>query len=135
MQDPTKQRVTERSARVIQILGLDHVVLKTENPDALVRFYQTLFGCELERQVGDFLWQLRVGDSMLDVLRGERSGTNLDHFCLRVSDYDESTILAALARHGVVGEVAGHNYGAQGFGPSIYFEDPEGNRVELNRAK
>lgn len=135
MQDPTRLDATKRPASSIQILGLDHIVLKTAHPVALVTFYQRLFGCELERQVGDFLWQLRVGDSLLDIVKGERSGTNMDHFCLRVGHYRESEILTALASHGIEGQVTGEIYGAQGFGPSIYFQDPEGNKVELKRGK
>lgn len=135
MQDPTKLGSITRPAPSIQILGLDHVVLKTADPVTLVTFYQRLFDCELERQVGDYLWQLRVGDSLLDVVKGERSGTNMDHFCLRVAQYGESEILAALASHGIEGQVTGEIYGAQGFGPSIYFHDPEGNKVELKRGK
>ena len=118
----------------ISILGLDHVVLRTENPEALVAFYQRLFACEVERTVGDFLWQLRIGDSLLDVIKGERTGANLDHFCLRVANYDEAQILSYLESVGVEASSAGEIYGAQGFGPSIYFVDPEGNRVELKRA-
>ena len=102
----------------ISILGLDHVVLRTENPEALVAFYQRLFACEVERTVGDFLWQLRIGDSLLDVIKGERTGANLDHFCLRVANYDEAQILSYLESVGVEASSAGEIYGAQGFGPS-----------------
>ena len=98
-------------------------------------FYRKLFGCELEREVGGFLWQLRIGDSLLDVIRGERSGANMDHFCMRVADYDEQTLLEILSASGVEGQAAGDLYGAQGVGPSIYFADPDGNRVELKRSK
>ena len=115
----------------IEVVGLDHVVLRTEAPEALVAFYQKLFGCEVERSVGEFLWQLRIGDSLLDILRGARSGANVDHFCLRILNYDEDRILGILAAEGVEAEAAGEIYGAQGFGRSIYFIDPEGNRVEL----
>ena len=118
----------------IDVLGLDHVVLRSAQPEALVDFYQRLFACEIERTVGDFLWQLRIGDSLLDILRGTRSGANVDHFCLRVAQYDEDRLIEFLSAQGVVAEPAGEIYGAQGFGPSIYFVDPEGNRVELKRA-
>jgi hypothetical protein len=59
----------------------------------------------------------------------------MDHFCLRVTPYDEDEILAFLSGLGVKGQVAGNIYGAQGFGPSIYFVDPAGNRVELKQHK
>jgi glyoxylase I family protein len=118
----------------IEVLGLDHVVLCSATPDVLVAFYRGIFGCEVERVVGDFLWQLRIGDSLLDIIKGDRTGANMDHFCLRVANFDEGEILATLAEHGVEGQSAGEIYGAQGFGPSIYLVDPEGNRVELKRA-
>lgn len=123
--------------RVIQATGLDHVVLRSNQPEALVRFYQDLLGVEVERQVEDFLWQLRVGDSLLDILRIKQttSGANMDHFCLRVAHYNEADLLAHLAGFNVEARVAGNIYGAQGFGPSIYFIDPQGNQVELKQLK
>ena len=121
---------------VFDVAALDHVVLRSENPQALVAFYQQLLQVPVERTVGDFLWQLRVGDSLLDIMRAQQGatvGANMDHFCLRVAPYEEDEILAFLKRSGVEGQAAGEIYGAQGMGPSIYFIDPDGNRVELKR--
>jgi len=129
----------------IYVLGLDHVVLRTHEPEVLVSFYTELLQVPIERVVGEFLWQLRIGDSLLDVMRSQdetRSGAiakepghNMDHFCLRVWPYDEAKILARLKAAGIEGTVSSGIYGAQGFGPSVYFNDPAGNRVELKRAK
>ena len=45
--------------------------------------------------------------------------------------FDADAIHAHLARHGVQAGPVGQRYGAEGEGPSIYLEDPEGNTVEL----
>ncbi|XOV83889.1 MAG: VOC family protein [bacterium] len=122
--------------RPFEIVGLDHVVLRSANPQALADFYSRLFGVPVERTVGDFLWQLRIGHSLLDIIAApEVSGANMDHFCVRITPYNESDILDMLHKHGVSGEAAGNIYGSQGFGPSIYFVDPEGNKVELKADK
>ena len=48
-----------------------------------------------------------------------------------IDDYDEAGIRAYLTACGVeIGE-AGSRYGAEGEGPSLYVNDPEGNVVEL----
>ena len=55
----------------------------------------------------------------------------MDHFAVRVDGFDPAALAAHLRRHGVeVGEVR-ERYGAQGYGPSLYICDPDGNTVEL----
>ena len=56
---------------------------------------------------------------------------NLDHFCLRVNPFDEEKIKKHFRLCGVTHGPVQNLYGAEGFGPSIYFYDPEGNKVEL----
>ena len=136
-----RHRLAERAKPTQQtfaVLGLDHVVLRSTDPAGLAEFYNKLLDAPVERTVGDFLWQLRVGDSLLDIIRaqaGDGGAGNMDHYCLRVSPYDEAVLLDCLKRAGVEGQVAGRIYGAQGFGPSIYFVDPAGNKVELKQFK
>jgi len=55
----------------------------------------------------------------------------MDHFCLRVESFDEAEIRAHLTAHGVDAGAAASRFGAEGTGPSIYIEDPEGNTIEL----
>jgi catechol 2,3-dioxygenase-like lactoylglutathione lyase family enzyme len=133
-----------RSAAPIRIDAIDHIVLRVVDLDRMLRFYCGVLGCVIERRLdGLGLLQLRAGASLIDLVTVSgklgaaggaapgREGRNVDHFCLRLSAFDEVAIRAHLARHGVaVGETASR-YGAQGEGPSLYIEDPEGNVVEL----
>ena len=77
--------------------------------------------------------QLRAGASLIDVVpgRGAEDGENVDHFCLTLEHFDADALRAHLARHGVDSHDPVEVYGAEGFGPSIYISDPEGNQVEL----
>ncbi len=130
-----QSRLASEQPPGINVVGLDHVVLRTTEPEKLVGFYGKLLHADVERTVGDFLWQLRIGDSLLDIMRAEQShpGANMDHYCLRVEPFVEEEILLLLKAAGVEGQPTGEIYGAQGFGPSIYFIDPVGNRVELKQ--
>lgn len=130
------------------IKHIDHLVLRARDPKQLTDFYVNVLGCEIERQLDIGLIQLRAGSALIDVVPvdselGRRGGAgphadgsarNLDHFCLRIEPFDSETLLAHLTAHGVeCGEVV-EVYGAEGFGPSVYVKDPEGNVVELKGA-
>ncbi len=118
------------------IQGLDHVVLRVADLDRAVRFYCEVLGCTEERRLESIgLVQLRAGASLIDLVQAkgapEVAGGNMDHFCLRIEPFDEAAIRSHLATHGVeAGEVA-RRYGAEGHGPSLYLQDPDGNTVEL----
>lgn len=127
---------------MIRIRELDHLVLRVVDLEAMLRFYRDVLGCELLRAREDIgLYQLRCGRSMLDLVPvGTKSGgegapahatRNLDHFCVRVEPFDESEIRAHLAAHGLEAGPVQMRFGAEGYGPSMYLEDPEGNTVEL----
>ncbi len=122
------------SSGLFRVVGLDHVVIRTMDPQRLVAFYCELLQARVEREVQGQLWQIRVGDGLLDIARATEAVSveaNMDHFCLRIEPYNESAILGHLERQGVTARAAGTIYGAQGFGRSIYLQDPDGNRVEL----
>ena len=127
-----------------QIRQLDHIVLRVRDVATMRRFYCQVLGCTFEREQAEIgLLQLRAGASLIDLIDvngklGRKGGAapaaearNVDHFCLQVDAWDKETILAHLRTHAVrIGEV-GERYGAEGNGPSIYIDDPEGNTVEL----
>ena len=126
------------------VQGIDHVVLRVVDVEGMIRFYQDVLGCAIERRKDDLgLVQLRAGRSLIDLVdaAGElgrkgggapgTGGRNMDHFCLRIEPFDESAIRAHLQAHGVETGELETRYGAEGDGPSLYIEDPEGNTVEL----
>jgi glyoxylase I family protein len=113
---------------------IDHVVLRVRNLAGMVRFYEQALGFKVLRTLERLnLVQMRAGASMLDLVQGERpeSGGNMDHLCFRVSPFDREALAAHLAPLGVaLGETV-ERFGAEGTGPSAYFNDPEGNQIEL----
>jgi glyoxylase I family protein len=132
---------------MIQIREIDHVVLRVTNLEAMLRFYCDILGCEVERRQEELgLTQLRAGRSLIDLVTvdGELGrlggsppgpgGRNMDHLCLRLETFDAEFIYAHLDQRGVKAEEVGSRYGAEGEGPSIYLNDPEGNVIELKGA-
>lgn len=118
---------------MIRIQNIDHVVFRVTDLERAAKFYMDVLGAQFEQfQEQVPLYQLRVGTSLIDLVpvAEKPAGHNVDHVCFRVSPWNEKHILARLFTHGIVAEV-GNRYGADGEGPSIYLEDPEGNRLEL----
>lgn len=124
--------------------GLDHVVLRVADLPRALRFYGEVLGASVEKeQAAIGLTQLRIGASLIDLVTldgflGQRGGAgpgaegrNLDHFAIAVTPFDEPAIRAHLAQFGVEVVEAGQRYGAEGEGPSVYIQDPDGNVVEL----
>jgi glyoxylase I family protein len=113
---------------------IDHVVLRVRDAQRMTAFYEQALGMKVERRLESIrLVQLRAGDSLLDLVMTEDTaiGRNMDHVCFRVEPFDFAAIRARLAPFGIEpGEIV-DRYGAEGSGPSIYFDDPEGNQVEL----
>jgi catechol 2,3-dioxygenase-like lactoylglutathione lyase family enzyme len=129
---------------MIQLSHIDHIVLRVIDLDAMMAFYCDVLGCKIERRQDDIgLVQLRAGNSLVDLIpvdgklgrAGGRApgseGRNLDHVCFLADPFDESAIRRHLAVHGVAAGPTASRYGAQGEGPSLYLQDPEGNTVEL----
>lgn len=133
------------ATRPFDVQRLDHVVLRVRDLDRSEAFYREVLGCALARRRDDLgLRHLRAGASMIDLVAvdgtlGRRGGTaagaegrNLDHLCLRIEPFDEAAIAAHLAAHGLAPHgPAASNFGAEGDGPSLYFDDPDGNVIEL----
>lgn len=128
----------------IAIRHIDHLVLRVRDLDRMVAWYGKVLGCPVERRQDEIgLVQLRAGSAMVDLVPVDgklgraggaapgAEGRNVDHFCFRVEPFDAAAIRAHLAASGVEAGPVESRYGAEGEGPSIYLQDPEGNTIEL----
>lgn len=123
---------------------LDHVVLRVRDMERALGFYRGVLGCVEERRIDRLgLVQLRAGSALIDLadIQGElgraggappgEEGRNMEHLCLRIDPFEPDRLASFLQQSGVEpGEVA-ERYGADGYGPSMYIRDPDGNMVEL----
>jgi len=125
-------------------LGLDHVVLRIADLDRSLAFYCDILGCVLDRRRDDLgLYHLRAGRAQIDLVTltgelGKRGGgpaqpdgPNMDHFCLRMEPFDGPALMDYLRGHGLEPSEIAQRFGAEGEGPSLYIQDPDGNTVEL----
>ncbi|HEY7658333.1 MAG TPA: VOC family protein [Burkholderiales bacterium] len=129
---------------MLTIQGIDHVVLRVRDIDAMRRFYCDVLGATHVAYRPEFgMSHLRIGASLIDLVEVDGplgkaggaapgpEGRNMDHFCVRVEPFHQDSIVAHLKRHQVaVGDIR-TRFGAEGNGVSIYLTDPEGNTVEL----
>ena len=127
-----------------QLMGIDHVVLRVRDLNPMLEFYQDVLGCELVRSNEKLgLYHLSAGASMIDLIPvdmklGRKGGNapgleghNVDHIALKIHPFDENEIRDYLFSKGVKVSDIGTRFGAEGSGPSVYVEDPEGNSIEL----
>jgi catechol 2,3-dioxygenase-like lactoylglutathione lyase family enzyme len=122
---------------LIVIRNIDHVVIRAADIDRALAFYCGVLGCVEVRRVASIgLVQLQAGAAMIDLIDASgdppaNGAANMDHFALRLEAFDEAGIRAHLAAHGIAAGPLQQRFGAQGRGPSLYIEDPDGNVVEL----
>ena len=119
----------------MRLHALDHIVLNVADVERSLSWYIDLVGMAPVR-VDDwrrgeaFFPSVRVNEStIIDLVRLERSGTNMDHLCLVVDAADVDAI-AADERFSVI-EGPDIRFGARGNGRSVYVNDPDGNTVEF----
>lgn len=120
---------------MLQIRGVDHVVLNVADVERSLAWYCDELGLAGERveewRRGETLFpSLRIDAGfVIDLFRAERTGVNQDHLCITV----EPTDFEALKDSGRFRVIDGPapRWGARGMGMSIYVLDPDDNTVEL----
>jgi catechol 2,3-dioxygenase-like lactoylglutathione lyase family enzyme len=130
---------------MFKITAMDHIVLNVEDIDRSLNFYTQVLGLEPERvdqfRRGEVRFpSVRVSpETIIDLfpmqpgqVLGGSGLPNMNHFTMVVGEADFETFQKHLAEHGVaIDEGPGRRWGARGNGLSVYFTDPDGNRIEV----
>jgi catechol 2,3-dioxygenase-like lactoylglutathione lyase family enzyme len=117
----------------MRVLGLDHVVVNSTDIERALAWYCGELGLQGERveewrEGAVFFPSVRVNEqTIIDLFPGERTGENVNHFCLVIAPDDLDAIAARFPDARRVDGL----FGAQGVASSVYVQDPDGNTVEL----
>ena len=114
---------------MIEASGIDHIVLHVSDVQRSKQFYTELLGMtpyrENDRQVF-----LHAGQQGVTLFRKQgdtplTTGNDLNHLALNVATGTYEALKADLEKHGVVVS------GRPGEDRCIYFQDPDGHRLQL----
>jgi catechol 2,3-dioxygenase-like lactoylglutathione lyase family enzyme len=119
---------------------LDHSVVAVSDWDVSNRFYRDVVGAELVEH-GPGRWAYRLGDTQLNVHGpGVDVSSNVARLPVQPGNSDLCFVWAGtiedavehLKSHGVEVETGPvRRLGAQGYGTSVYFRDPDGSLLEF----
>ena len=113
----------------IQASGIDHIVLHVTDVERAKKFYSGVLGMTVYRK-NDRQVFLHAGQQGVALFKkqGETpltTGNDLNHLALRVAAGTYETLKADLEKHGVTVS------GRPGEDRCIYFQDPDGHRLQL----
>jgi len=114
---------------MIQATGIDHLVLHVDDVARAKKFYTEVLGMTVYRE-DDRQVFMHAGTQGVALFRkqGERTlttGNDLNHLALNVAAGTYEALKADLEKHGVAVT------GRPGEDRCIYFQDPDGHRLQL----
>ncbi|HZO38034.1 MAG TPA: VOC family protein [Methylomirabilota bacterium] len=114
---------------MIQATGIDHLVLHVDDVARAKKFYTEVLGMTIYRENDQQVF-LHAGSQGVALFRkqGDSSltaGNDLNHLALNVAAGTYETLKADLENHGVTVT------GRPGEDRCIYFQDPDGHRLQL----
>jgi len=118
---------------MVQITGIDHVVLHVSDLERSKKFYMSVLGMTVEHEFPghSFLHCGRQAIALFEVKDGEGflPGHDMDHMAFQTDQGTYESIKAELKRKGVAVS------GREGEAHCIYFDDPDGHRLQISLPK
>ena len=122
----------------IRLTGLDHIVLCVRDLPATIAFYESVLGMEA-RAERPGKWSLHFGDhkiSLQDAIASpsiaKTTVPGSGNFCV-LTETPIEAVIAHLTQKGIaILDGPGKRAGAAGPILSVYFNDPDGNLVEVS---
>jgi catechol 2,3-dioxygenase-like lactoylglutathione lyase family enzyme len=122
----------------IRVSGLDHIVLCVRDVPATISFYERVLGMEA-REERPGTWSLHFGGNKISLQDAVTSPTiardtvpGSGNFCV-MTDTAIEAVIAHLASEGIaIVDGPAERAGATGPILSVYFNDPDGNLVEVS---
>lgn len=118
------------------VKGFDHIVLCVRDESATCAFYERVLGME-PRQERPGKWSLHFGDHKISLQEPETAPAiakdtvpGSGNFCV-ISDTSVANWREHLEREGIEVVASGRKSGAVGEIESLYFNDPDGNLIEV----
>jgi catechol 2,3-dioxygenase-like lactoylglutathione lyase family enzyme len=114
---------------MIETSGIDHVVLHVSDVERSKQFYTEILGMAVYREDEGQVF-LHAGHQGVALFRKPHgapltTGNDLNHLALNVASGTYETLKQELERHGVAVR------GRPGQDRCIYFQDPDGHRLQL----
>ena len=114
---------------MVQATGIDHIVLHVSDVERARKFYTEILGMDVYRQNERQVF-LHAGTQGVALFKKQgdvplATGNDMNHLALNVADGTYETLKAQLETHGVAVS------GRPGEDRCIYFQDPDGHRLQL----
>ena len=114
---------------MIQVNGIDHIVLHVRDVERAKKFYTELLGMTAYREDAEQVF-LHAGQQGVALFKKHGDtpltpGNDLNHLALNVAAGTYEALKAELEQHGV--KISGR----PGDPHCIYFQDPDGHRLQL----
>jgi catechol 2,3-dioxygenase-like lactoylglutathione lyase family enzyme len=111
----------------LSVTGIDHVVLHVNDLQRSKRFYVGLLGFEVAHEGGSNAF-LRCGTQQVALFERDRdlhAGAEMNHLALRLAEGSYDDVKAILEAENITVS------GRPGDDHCIYFNDPDGHRLQL----
>jgi catechol 2,3-dioxygenase-like lactoylglutathione lyase family enzyme len=114
---------------MVKVSGIDHIVLHVNDVERARTFYTDVLGMSVYRQNERQVF-LHAGTQGVALFKKRddaplKTGNDMNHLALNVTEGSYETLKAQLETHGVTVT------GRPGEDHCIYFQDPDGHRLQL----